>query len=182
MVSLNMQVGACLACSSSVQQLRLARQTAFTRSFRRRSSSSKGCYVNRKYSQVAIWAAVVFVLVMVFGQFGGNEGSVRGTPTTYSEMLSQIQSKNIKEATIEGEKIIALTNNGTVLTANTTSLDRGLIGDLRANDVKFDIKAPARPSFLSQVFISWFPMLLLIGVWIFFMKKSQGKGGMGGMM
>ncbi|MDB5757459.1 MAG: ATP-dependent metallopeptidase FtsH/Yme1/Tma family protein, partial [Burkholderia sp.] len=97
--------------------------------------------MNRKYSQVAIWAAVVFVLVMVFGQFGGNEGSVRGTPTTYSEMLSQIQSKNIKEATIEGEKIIALTNNGTVLTANTTSLDRGLIGDLRDNDVKFDIKA-----------------------------------------
>jgi len=138
--------------------------------------------VNRKYSQVAIWAAVVFVLVMVFGQFGGNEGSVRGTPTTYSEMLSQIQSKNIKEATIEGDKIIALTNSGTVLTANTTSLDRGLIGDLRDNDVKFDIKAPARPSFLSQVFISWFPMLLLIGVWIFFMKKSQGKGGMGGMM
>ena len=138
--------------------------------------------MNRKYSQDAIWAAVVFVLVMVVGQFGANEGGVRGTPTTYSEMLAQIQSKNIKEATIEGEKIIALTNNGTVLTANTTSLDRGLIGDLRDNDVKFDIKAPARPSFLSQVFISWFPMLLLIGVWIFFMKKSQGKGGMGGMM
>ena len=138
--------------------------------------------MNRKYSQPAIWAAVVFALVMVFGQFGGNEGSVRGTPTSYSDMLAQIQAKNIKEATIEGEKIIALTNNGTVLTANTTSLDRGLIGDLRDNDVKFDIKAPVRPSFLSQIFISWFPMLLLIGVWIFFMKKSQGKGGMGGMM
>ena len=64
---------------------------------------------------------------MVFGQFGGNEGSVRGTPTSYSEMLAQIQSKNIKEATIEGEKIIALTKSGTVLTANTTALDRGLI-------------------------------------------------------
>ena len=138
--------------------------------------------MNRKYPQAAIWAVVAFALVMVFSQFGGSEGAVRGTPTTYSELLSQIQSKNIKEATIEGEKIIALTNNGTILTANTTSLDRGLIGDLRNNDVKFDIKTPARPSFLSQVFISWFPMLLLVGVWIFFMKKSQGKGGMGGMM
>ena len=138
--------------------------------------------MNKKFSQPAIWAALAFGLVMVFSQFGDNEGAVRGTPTSYSDMLVQIQSKNIKEATIEGEKIVALTNNGTVLTANTTSLDRGLIGDLRDNGVKFDIKTPARPSFLSQIFISWFPMLLLIGVWIFFMKKSQGKGGMGGMM
>lgn len=138
--------------------------------------------MNRKYSQAAIWAAIVFVLVTAFGQFGGGDAATTGTPTTYSDLLAQIQSKNIKEATIEGEKIVAVTNSGTVLTATTTSLDRGLIGDLRNNDVKFDIKAPARPSFLSQVFISWFPMLLLIGVWIFFMKKGQGKGGMGGMM
>ncbi|PND65185.1 cell division protein FtsH, partial [Escherichia coli] len=63
-----------------------------------------------------------------------------------------------------------------------TELDRGLIGDLMNNDVKFDVKNPEPPSFLAQIFISWFPMLLLIGVWIFFMKKSQGKGGMGGML
>ena len=138
--------------------------------------------MNRKYSQAAIWAAIVFVLVTAFGQFGSGEGATAGTPTTYSDLLAQIQSKNIKEATIEGEKIVVVTKSGTVLTATTTSLDRGLIGDLRNNDVKFDIKAPTRPSFLSQVFISWFPMLLLIGVWVFFMKKSQGKGGMGGMM
>ncbi|MGZ5146950.1 MAG: ATP-dependent zinc metalloprotease FtsH, partial [Burkholderiales bacterium] len=56
---------------------------------------------------------------------------------------------------------------------------RGLIGDLRDNNVHFDVKPPEEPSFLQQVFISWFPMLLLIGVWIFFMRQMQG-GGRGG--
>ncbi len=58
-------------------------------------------------------------------------------------------------------------------------LDRGLIGDLRENGVRFDVKPPEEPSFLQQVFISWFPMLLLIGVWVFFMRQMQG-GGKGG--
>src|SRR5437763_975146 len=58
-------------------------------------------------------------------------------------------------------------------------LDRGLIGDLRDNNVHFDVKPPEEPSFLQQVFISWFPMLLLIGVWVFFMRQMQG-GGKGG--
>ena len=61
--------------------------------------------------------------------------------------------------------------------------DRGLIGDLVNNGVKFDVKQPEPPSFLSQIFISWFPMLLLIGVWIFFMRQMQGgAGGKGGPM
>jgi len=63
--------------------------------------------------------------------------------------------------------------------ATTTNLDRGLIGDLVNNGVKFDVKQPEPPSFLSQIFISWFPMLLLIGVWVFFMRQMQG-GGKGG--
>jgi len=60
-----------------------------------------------------------------------------------------------------------------------TFLDRGLVGDLLNNGVKFDVKQPEEPSFLSQVFISWFPMILLLGVWIFFMRQMQG-GGKGG--
>src|SRR5206468_3516465 len=118
LVSFILQAGFWPDCISMLLDAwRLARLTWCCR--RSSCRSSKGSYVNRKYSQAAIWAAVVFVLVMVFSQFGGNEGSVRGTPTTYSEMLSQIQSKNIKEATIEGDKIIALTNSGSILTANT---------------------------------------------------------------
>jgi cell division protease FtsH len=81
---------------------------------------------------------------------------------------------------IEGTKIVAVTNNGAVLNTTTTMLDRGLINDLIESGIKFDVKYPESPSFLSQVFVSWFPMLLMIGVWIFFMRKSQG-GGKGGI-
>ncbi|MBV0881947.1 ATP-dependent zinc metalloprotease FtsH [Noviherbaspirillum sp. L7-7A] len=138
--------------------------------------------MNRNYSQGAIWAAIMFMLVIAFGQIDSDEKVGSGKATPYSEMLAQIKSGNIKQATIEGRKLTAVTNSGTVLRSTTTELDRGLIGDLMNNDVKFDVKNPEPPSFLAQIFISWFPMLLLIGVWIFFMKKSQGKGGMGGML
>ena len=90
-----------------------------------------------------------------------------------------MKSQRIREATIEDRTIIAITNDGKKIKATTTNLDRGLIGDLVNNGVKFDVKQPEPPSFLSQIFISWFPMLLLIGVWVFFMRQMQG-GGKGG--
>jgi cell division protease FtsH len=69
--------------------------------------------------------------------------------------------------------------DGKKVKSGITILDRGLIGDMLNNGVKFDIKQPEEQSFLSQIFISWFPMLLLIGVWVFFMRQMQG-GGKGG--
>ncbi|MFX7747700.1 ATP-dependent metalloprotease, partial [Acinetobacter baumannii] len=86
---------------------------------------------------------------------------------------------HIKDATIEDRNIIATTQDGTKVKTATTILDRGLVGDLLNNGVKFDVRQPEEQSFLSQIFISWFPMLLLIGVWIFFMRQMQG-GGKGG--
>ncbi len=80
---------------------------------------------------------------------------------------------------IEGTSITATRADDTKVRATATGLDRGLIGDLRENQVRFDVKPPEEPSFLQQVFISWFPMLLLIGVWVFFMRQMQG-GGKGG--
>jgi cell division protease FtsH len=101
------------------------------------------------------------------------------TPIPYSDFLDEVKSQRIREATIEDRTIIAITNDGKKIKATTTNLDRGLIGDLVNNGVKFDVKQPEPPSFLSQIFISWFPMLLLIGVWVFFMRQMQG-GGKGG--
>jgi cell division protease FtsH len=138
--------------------------------------------VNPKYSRPAIWAAIMFVVFIAFSQLRAGDTAAAATPIAYSDLLAEIKAKNIREATIEGNQITAINSNGTVLKATATMLDRGLVNDLIDNGVKFDVKNPEAPSFLSQVFLSWFPMLLLIGVWIFFMKKAQGKGGMGGMM
>ncbi|HSY26843.1 MAG TPA: ATP-dependent zinc metalloprotease FtsH, partial [Burkholderiaceae bacterium] len=96
-----------------------------------------------------------------------------------SDFLDEVRSKQIKDAMLEGQTIIGTTLDGKKVKSTMTSLDHGLIGDLVNNGVKFDIKAPEERGFLSEVFISWFPMLLLIGVWVFFMRQMQG-GGKGG--
>ncbi|MGA0854795.1 MAG: ATP-dependent zinc metalloprotease FtsH, partial [Luteolibacter sp.] len=118
-------------------------------------------------------------LFTVFKQFDERGIGGGATPIPYSDFLDEVKAQRIREATIEDRTIIAITNDGKKIKATTTNLDRGLIGDLVENGVKFDVRQPEPPSFLSQVFISWFPMLLLIGVWIFFMRQMQG-GGKGG--
>jgi cell division protease FtsH len=137
--------------------------------------------VNQKYSQLAVLAVVIFAAFFAFSQFSGRGSTPAAVPIAYSDFLAEIKAKNIKEVTIAEPNIVAVTNSGTVVKTTTTLLDRGLMNDLIDNDVKFDVKQPAAPSFLAQIFISWFPMILLIGVWIFFMRKSQG-GGKGGIL
>jgi cell division protease FtsH len=116
---------------------------------------------------------------MLFKQFE-NHGTAAGSKTiAYSDLLDEVKARHIKDVVIEGNTITATKDDGSKVRTTSTYLDRGLIGDLRDNNVRFDVKPPEEPSFLQQVFVSWFPMLLLIGVWIFFMRQMQG-GGKGG--
>jgi len=135
--------------------------------------------VNNMFSKAAIWVVIALVLFMVFKQFDSRSMASGATPIAYSDFISEVKAGHIKDATIEDRSIVATTQDGKKIKTAATYLDRGLIGDLLNNGVKFDVKQPEEQSFLSQVFISWFPMLLLIGVWVFFMRQMQG-GGKGG--
>ncbi|WP_136419297.1 MULTISPECIES: ATP-dependent zinc metalloprotease FtsH [Oxalobacteraceae] len=135
--------------------------------------------MNNMFSKAAIWVVIALVLFTVFKQFDGRTLAGGATPIPYSDFLDEVKAKQIREAVIEDRTIVATTNDGKRIKTAVTYLDRGLIGDLINNGVKFDVKQPEEQSFLSQVFISWFPMLLLIGVWVFFMRQMQG-GGKGG--
>lgn len=135
--------------------------------------------MNNMFSKAAIWVVIGMVLFTVFKQFDGRTAAGAATAIPYSDFLDEVKSKQIKEATIEDRVIVATTIDGKKIKSAITYLDRGLIGDLVNNGVKFDVKQPEEQSFLSQIFISWFPMLLLIGVWVFFMRQMQG-GGKGG--
>ncbi|MGH8809149.1 MAG: ATP-dependent zinc metalloprotease FtsH, partial [Noviherbaspirillum sp.] len=135
--------------------------------------------MNNMFSKAAIWVVIALVLFTVFKQFDGRTLAGGATPIPYSDFLDEVKAKQIREATIEDRTIVATTQDGKRIKTTVTYLDRGLIGDLVNNGVKFDVKQPEEQSFLSQVFISWFPMLLLIGVWVFFMRQMQG-GGKGG--
>src|SRR3569832_290151 len=131
------------------------------------------------FSKAAIWGVIALVLFTVFKHFDDRGLGGGAAPIPYSDFLDEVKAKHIKEVSIDDRTIVATTNDGKKIKATVTIQDRGLIGDLVNNVVKFDVKQPDPTSFLSQVFISWFPMLLLIGVWVFFMRQMQG-GGNGG--
>lgn len=137
--------------------------------------------MNNTFSKAAIWVVIALVLFMVFKQFDGKGAGSGATAMPYSEFLDEVRAKHIKDATIDdvNRTVVATTLDGKKIKSQLTIFDRGLVGDLVNNGIKFDNKPPEEQSFLSQVFISWFPMLLLIGVWIFFMRQMQG-GGKGG--
>jgi len=135
--------------------------------------------VNNMFSKSAIWVVVALLLFMLFKQFDNHSVAGGSKTIAYSELLDEVKARKIKDVVIEGSSITATRQDDSKVRTTATMLDRGLIGDLRDNNVRFDVKPPEEPSFLQQVFISWFPMLLLIGVWVFFMRQMQG-GGKGG--
>ena len=135
--------------------------------------------MNNMFSKSAIWVVVALLLFMLFKQFDTHSSAGGSKTIAYSELLDDVKAKKVKDVVIEGMSINATLTDDTKVRATSTMLDRGLIFDLRENNVHFDVKPPEEPGFLQQIFISWFPMLLLIGVWVFFMRQMQG-GGKGG--
>ena len=137
---------------------------------------------NSWFSKVAVWMVIAMVLFTVFKQFEGRTAAGVGN-VGYSEFIQEVQARRIRSATISeganGTEIIAITNDDRRIRTTATYLDRGLVGDLLANNVKFDVKPREESSFLMTLLVSWGPMLLLIGVWIYFMRQMQG-GGKGG--
>ncbi|KQY81457.1 MULTISPECIES: ATP-dependent zinc metalloprotease FtsH [Roseateles] len=137
---------------------------------------------NQWFSKFAVWIVIALVLFTVVKQFGG--ATAPGNQIGYSEFLDEVQARRIKQVTLteggaSGAEIMAETTDGKKLRVTATYLDRGLIGDLRNNGIKFDVKPREEQSFLISMLINWTPMLLLIGVWVYFMRQMQG-GGKGG--
>ena len=137
---------------------------------------------NQWFSKIAVWLVIAMVLFTVFKQFDTRTGASAGH-VGYSEFLEEVRNSRIKSATIQegqgGTEIIAVTNDDRKVRTTATYLDRGLVGDLIANNVKFDVKPREEGSLLMTLLVSWGPMLLLIGVWVYFMRQMQG-GGKGG--
>ncbi len=137
---------------------------------------------NQWFSKVAVWLVIALVLFTVFKQF--DRGAAQSGQMGYSDFLEEVRGKRIKSVTLQenpggGTEIMATTTDDKRVRSTATYLDRGLVGDLINNNVKFDVKPREEPSFLVSILLSWGPMLLLIGVWIYFMRQMQG-GGKGG--
>jgi cell division protease FtsH len=128
------------------------------------------------FKNLAIWLVIGLVLMTVFNQFNGRQaptGSVE-----YSQFIEEVKQGRIAKVVMEGRTLKATTTEGKRITSYAPP-DLWLVSDLLKNGVKIEAKPEEEPSFLMNIFVSWFPMLLLIGVWVFFMRQMQG-GGRGG--
>ncbi|MBC3805865.1 ATP-dependent metallopeptidase FtsH/Yme1/Tma family protein [Undibacterium seohonense] len=132
-------------------------------------------------TKIAMWGAALLVLFMVFNKFDSKNLAANAVTIPYSQFLDEVRSKRIKEALIDDSNrtVVATTIDDKKIKAQLTIFDKGLAKDLVDNGIKFDSKPAEEPSLLGQILISYGPMLLLIGVWIFFMRQMQG-GGKGG--
>ena len=132
--------------------------------------------MNNMFKNLAVWLVIGLVLMTVFNQFNS-----RQTPQAsmeYSQFMEEVGKGSISKVVIEGRILKATTTDGRKLTSYAPA-DLWMVSDLLKHGVKVEAKPEEEQSFLMSIFVSWFPMLLLIGVWVFFMRQMQG-GGKGG--
>nr|WP_041718017.1 ATP-dependent zinc metalloprotease FtsH [Alkalilimnicola ehrlichii] len=138
--------------------------------------------MNDMAKNLILWIIIAVVLMSVFSNF-----QERGAPgpeqMKYSEFLRHVEAGEVREVMIQGDKITVERADGTrAHTYNPESDNRALIGTLLEHDVTIDAREPEGRNMLVQILISWFPFLLLIAVWIYFMRQMQGGGAGRGAM
>ena len=130
---------------------------------------------------LVIWTVIAVVLMSLFT--GINSRNSASEEYNYSDFMQQVQTGQVSEVTISGREIQGSLKSGQrFMTYSPETDNSALVGELLNSKVKIASKAPEKQSFLAQIFIHWFPFLLLIGVWIFFMRQMQGGGGGRGAM
>ena len=128
------------------------------------------------FKNMAVWLVIGLVLMTVFNQF--NTRQVAQPSMEYSQFMEEVGRGSISKVVIEGRVLKATTSDGRAVTSYAPA-DLWMVSDLLKHGVKVEAKPDEEQSFLMSIFVSWFPMLLLIGVWVFFMRQMQG-GGKGG--
>jgi len=133
--------------------------------------------LNNLIKNMVIWLVIALVLMTVFNQFSTRQTTQ--TQMEYSQFIDELKQGRIAKVTIEGRTLKGTKADGRRFTTYTPS-DPWMVSDLLKAGVVIDAKPEEEPSLLMNIFVSWFPMLLLIGVWIFFMRQMQGGGRGGG--
>lgn len=128
-----------------------------------------------------LWLVIAVVLMAVFDNFSPGENA--RPQTDYTTFLKEANQGMIREVRIDSSKneIRGTKRTGETFVTYIPYFDDQLVSDLVKQDVRVLGEPPQEQSLLTSIFISWFPMLLLIGVWIFFMRQMQGGGGRGAM-
>ncbi len=133
--------------------------------------------MNNTLKNIAIWALVGFLVFLILDFFKSNQSTTTTSTISYSQFLSQLEKGSVSNVEIRGNNIKGTYSNGTQFNTYSPG-DSNLIEKLQSNNIEIIAMPPEgnSPS-LFDVLISWFPMLLLIGVWIFFMRQMQSGSG-----
>jgi cell division protease FtsH len=135
--------------------------------------------LNTFYKNLSMWLVIGLTMILLFNLFNKPQGNT--TSLTYSEFMSSIENKAITRVTISGDVLSGTLQDGKPFQTVYPLNDSELMSILRHSGVDINVKETQKDSWLITIFVSWFPMLLLIGVWIFFMRQMQG-GGKGGAL
>ena len=136
--------------------------------------------MNDLIKNVLLWVVIAIILMAVFNNLGGQRQPTNTIP--YSEFLDSVQSAQVSDVRFDGVEITGKRGNEVFTTYSPETDNSSLIGELNRANIDFQRSAPENPSFLLNIFISWFPFFFLIGLWIFFMRQMQGgSGGRGAM-
>jgi cell division protease FtsH len=124
-----------------------------------------------------MWLVIGLTMILLFNLFNKPQGN--SNTLTYSEFMAQVESKGISKVAIDSDVISGVLQDGKPFKTIYPANDDELISNLRKNGVDITVKELQKDSWMMTIFVSWFPMLLLIGVWVFFMRQMQmgGKGG-----
>ncbi len=130
--------------------------------------------MNPFYKNLALWLVITLLMIMLYNLF--NQQQLTESGMSYSEFLSMVEGERVEQVIIQGQEILVTdTNRNRYRVYAPRDLD--LIKILRNKGVTIQAKPPAESPWYVSVLVSWFPMIILIGVWIFFMRQMQAGGG-----
>ena len=124
---------------------------------------------------MALWLVIGMILIALFNIF--NQPLNSQSEVIFSEFMNQVESGKITEVTIQGDRISGKYADGSSFQTMTPPKDQDLVRILREKGVRIVVVPPEQTSWYMNILISWFPMILLLGIWIFFMRQMQSGGG-----
>ncbi|MBM4221329.1 MAG: ATP-dependent zinc metalloprotease FtsH, partial [Gammaproteobacteria bacterium] len=137
--------------------------------------------LNDLAKNIILWIVIAIVLLTVFQSF--STGTRQNDTLEYSEFLDLVSAGQVDQVVFEGDTIKGFKGTGDRFTTYSPETDNtALIGELKRNNVRISASAPKSQGILVSLFINSFPVLLLIGVWVYFMRQMQGGGGGRGAM
>ena len=125
---------------------------------------------------LVLWAAILLLLVALFNVFKQPNGGARSSEIAFSEFMSRVESKTVAEVTIDGERVTGkYTDGGTFETIQPFDSADVVLPALRQSGAQINVK-PQQQSGLTGLLLTWLPLIVLVGIWIFFLNRMQSNG------